>query len=142
MINQFNLRVYGLAVNERSEILLVEEAIRSRGGQRVVKFPGGGVELGEGIREALQREWREETGRELQRAEPLYYNDEFVASFFHAGHQIVCFYYRVWFDWSLPLIPETGDTEFVAFRWQRLDQLKPEHLSLPTDQQALRALAG
>lgn len=142
VVRQFNLRVYGLAVNDRNEILLVEEAIKSRGGQRIVKFPGGGVELGEGIREALQREWREETGCELVRSEPIYYNDDFVASFFHTGHQIVCFYYRVWFDWALPLTPESGDTEFIAFRWQPLHSLKPEELSLPTDRQALRVLVG
>ena len=50
-VDNFNIRVYALIQNGR-KILLSHELINNK---RVQKFPGGGVEYGEGIVEALQR---------------------------------------------------------------------------------------
>jgi len=44
MEKRFNIRVYGLWLNNNA-ILVNEELIR---GQQVIKFPGGGLEMGEG----------------------------------------------------------------------------------------------
>ncbi|TNE74221.1 MAG: NUDIX hydrolase, partial [Bacteroidetes bacterium] len=54
---RFNIRVYGILLNEKNEVLLSDER---RFGTAFTKFPGGGLEWGEGIKDALIRELQEE----------------------------------------------------------------------------------
>ena len=58
-IKSFNLRVYALII-EQEYILVSRELIM---GKYLYKFPGGGLEYGEGLIEVLQREIMEEMGR-------------------------------------------------------------------------------
>ena len=53
-MNRFNIRVYGLLINEQKQVLVSDELIR---GSYITKFPGGGLEFGEGTRNCLQREF-------------------------------------------------------------------------------------
>ena len=53
----FNVRVYGLLINENKQVLVSDEYIR---GDYITKFPGGGLEFGEGTRDCLKREFMEE----------------------------------------------------------------------------------
>lgn len=57
-----NLRSYGLLIRER-QVLIARETV---GRVLARKFPGGGVEDGETPEAALVREFREETGLEVQ----------------------------------------------------------------------------
>ena len=41
----FNIRVYGILINDKKQVLVSDEFIR---GGYYTKFPGGGLELGEG----------------------------------------------------------------------------------------------
>ena len=50
----FNIRVYGVLVNENRQVLVSDELIR---GKYYTKFPGGGLEYGEGTRDCLRREF-------------------------------------------------------------------------------------
>ena len=59
-LQRFNVRVYGLLMNDCEQILVADEVFKN--GNRATKFPGGGLELGEGTREGLAREFKEETG--------------------------------------------------------------------------------
>jgi len=56
-----NLRVYGVLLRD-DRVLIAAEYV---GQVFCWKFPGGGVEAGESVDEALRREWREETGLEI-----------------------------------------------------------------------------
>lgn len=66
------IRVYGIYINEREEVLLSDEFIY---GREVTKFPGGGLEFGEGTRECLEREMMEETGHRFEVLDHLYTTD-------------------------------------------------------------------
>ena len=48
----FNLRVYGILLGENKKVLVSDEFIR---GNYYTKFPGGGLEFGEGTRDCLKR---------------------------------------------------------------------------------------
>ncbi|MFM2327645.1 MAG: hypothetical protein RIR31_1847, partial [Bacteroidota bacterium] len=58
----FNIRVYGILINENKQVLVSDEFIR---GMQITKFPGGGLEFGEGTRDCLKREFMEEMNLEV-----------------------------------------------------------------------------
>ena len=59
-MNPFTQRTYGILINKKQEVLISDEF---RFGRYFRKFPGGGVEKGEGIIDALKREFKEELSR-------------------------------------------------------------------------------
>lgn len=88
----FNIRVYGILTDNQNRILVSDEYIR---GGYYTKFPGGGLEFGEGTRECLKREFIEEMNLEVQVGEHLYTTDFFQMSAFNPEHQIISIYYHV-----------------------------------------------
>ncbi|MBI3232490.1 MAG: NUDIX hydrolase, partial [Bacteroidetes bacterium] len=89
---KFNIRVYGLLYNEKNEILLSTENID---GYEFTKFPGGGLEFGEGTRECLIREFKEECGILVKVVDHIYTTDFFQPSAFNKKDQLISIYYRV-----------------------------------------------
>ena len=88
----FNLRVYGILINEHKQVLVSDELIR---GSYIIKFPGGGLEFGEGTRDCLQREFMEEMNLKVEIGEHIYTTDYFQMSAFNPEHQIISIYYFV-----------------------------------------------
>ncbi len=86
----FNLRVYGILINESKQVLVSDELIR---GSYITKFPGGGLEFGEGTRDCLQREFMEEMNLKVDIGEHIYTTDYFQMSAFNPEHQIISIYY-------------------------------------------------
>ena len=132
-MKNFNLRVYGLIINENQEILLSDEF---RFGHFFTKFPGGGVEKGEGIVDALHREFQEELNLKIEDATPFYFNDFYQESAFRKEDQIVSFYYLVKCDnskikvktYEIPFQEETEKQ-----RWISIGFLKENDLTFPID---------
>jgi ADP-ribose pyrophosphatase YjhB (NUDIX family) len=89
---RFNVRVYGILMNDQKQILVSDELIR---GGYYTKFPGGGLEYGEGTRDCLKREFIEEMNLKVAVKDHLYTTDFFQVSAFHPGHQIISIYYMV-----------------------------------------------
>ncbi len=87
--SRFNIRVYGLWI-EGGRLLVNEEMIR---GQRVIKLPGGGLELGEGPVAGLRREWMEELGLDIAVTGHFYTTDFFQQSAFDDSQVISLYYY-------------------------------------------------
>ena len=148
-LTRFNIRVYGLLINPHQQILVADEAFKS--GQLATKFPGGGLELGEGLMDGLKREFVEETGIEVEVKEHFYTTDFFVRSFFElsSDSQIISIYYLVESkDWSRIKISEKKfDFEFVkgkeaeSFRWVNISALKDEtDIVLPIDKVVVQKL--
>ncbi|RYZ19349.1 MAG: NUDIX hydrolase [Chitinophagaceae bacterium] len=89
-MGSFNVRVYGLLLNEAREVLVTDEWIR---GMRITKFPGGGLEFGEGTRDCLAREFLEEMNLRVEVGAHLYTTDFYQQSVYNPGHQIISIYY-------------------------------------------------
>ena len=88
----FNVRVYGILIGEDKQVLVSDELIR---GDYITKFPGGGLEFGEGTRDCLKREFKEEMDLEVVVGDHLYTTDFFQMSAFNPEHQIISIYYFV-----------------------------------------------
>lgn len=131
------LRVYGLLIHA-GHVLVSDELIK---GQRITKFPGGGLEFGEGLKDCLIREIREEIGVEAFDPVHFYTTDFFQQSSFHSTPmQVVSVYYtfRVADPAAIPVIevPFTGITgpgDQEVFRWLRIDGGREDDLTLPID---------
>lgn len=140
----FNLRVYGVLINEELQVLVSDELIR---GMYITKFPGGGLELGEGTRDCLQREFREEMDLAVEVGEHIYTTDYYQVSAFNPAHQIISIYYYVRalepiraplrekpFDFDaqqLKVYEATQETE--TFRFVNGEEFSPGSLTLPID---------
>ena len=88
----FNIRVYGILLGENKQVLVSDEFIR---GNYYTKFPGGGLEFGEGTRDCLKREFKEEMDLEVKITGHIYTTDFFQMSAFNPEHQIISIYYFV-----------------------------------------------
>ena len=143
-VGGFNLRVYGILINEKKEVLVSDEFIR---GNYYTKFPGGGLEFGEGTRDCLIREFKEEMDLNVEVCEHLYTTDFFQMSAFRPDHQIISIYYLVkalekitaplrdkLFDFDetqLAVYNDTGETE--TFRFIDWEEFSDESVTLPID---------
>jgi 8-oxo-dGTP diphosphatase len=145
-ISHFNVRVYGLIINEKNELLVSDEYCAN---QYMTKFPGGGLEFGEGLIEGLKREFIEECNEEIEILSHFYTTDFFIQSVFGNGGQLISVYYRVAFK-NTPNI-KTVETPFETLtptkdaqvlRWIPLETLKSEHLTWPVDQVVAKMLIG
>ena len=134
---QFNVRVYGLLINDNNEVLISDE---QEYGMQFTKFPGGGLEFGEGLIDGLKREFIEECNTEVQIVNHFYTTDFFVKSAFNDS-QIISVYYLVKAVSDLRFATKTivfdfdGEGEVLqSFRWVKLSELTVDAFTFPTDQ--------
>jgi 8-oxo-dGTP pyrophosphatase MutT (NUDIX family) len=147
--NKINVRVYGILIDGHKRVLVSDEYIR---GDYFTKFPGGGLELGEGTRDCLKREFKEETGLDVVVGEHLYTTDFYQQSAFNKEHQILSIYYYVHCNdlKNLPVhtVPfdftpeQTSDPagQSEALRWIDWDTLNDLTVSLPIDKVVVQLL--
>ncbi len=125
MSRRFNIRVYGICI--RQGLLLVsEELIR---GQWIIKFPGGGLEWGEGPHDCLRREWQEELGLDIEVGNHFYTTHFFQPSAYDDS-QVLSIYYHVSFS---PLQQPQNSNEGERIRWVPLEQVSANLFSMPID---------
>jgi 8-oxo-dGTP diphosphatase len=140
----FNVRVYGILINEKNQILLSDEFIR---GKYYTKFPGGGLEKGEGTRDCLKREFQEEMNLNVEVTEHLYTTDFYQQSAFNPDDQIISIYYiakpiepilfsltKKEFDFTeeqLKVYQQKSAIE--TFRFVTLESFSEKNVSLPID---------
>ena len=150
-MHRFNIRVYGILVNEQRQVLVSDELIR---GNRYTKFPGGGLEYGEGTRDCLKREFMEEMNLKVEVDSHLYTTDYFQESAFHPGQQIISIYYlvhpleeisvrlsNVAFDFDeQQMIIYNKENEIETFRFIDWDNLSEESVTLPIDKLVVKLI--
>lgn len=135
-VGRFNIRAYGIWINAKAEVLLSREIID---GQRVTKFPGGGLQFGEGLIECLQREWLEETGMIMEVIRHYYTTDYYQPSAFREDEQVMSIYYLVRSPEEPGVVHSLEEEQ--RFEWVPLERLQPQLFSLPIDQRVGRMLA-
>ncbi|MBL7884721.1 MAG: NUDIX hydrolase [Bacteroidia bacterium] len=128
-INRFNIRVYGILINEQNQVLVSDEIIK---GHHITKFPGGGLEFGEGIVDCLKREFMEETDNEIEISTHFYTTDFFQQSAYNPNHQIISIYYMVKPKHDF-FTPSNTTTEEQSFRWIELQNISANNFTLPID---------
>jgi 8-oxo-dGTP diphosphatase len=139
----FNVRVYGLLFNAGNEILISDE---QEYGMRFTKFPGGGLEHGEGLIEGLKREFIEECNVEIEVLSHFYTTDFYVKSAFNDS-QVISVYYTVKNTSPLNLMIKTKVFDFdgkgdilQSFRWVKLTDINPDDFLFPTDKRVAQLL--
>jgi len=139
-VKNFNLRVYGLLLVNKKVLITHEH----RGGMIMTKFPGGGVEKGEGLKDALVREFMEELNLKVEAGKLFYVNDFLQISYFNPADQVLSFYY-----WVTTKNPEK--IEVSAFKsalnpndqivdWVELNNLNEQDFTFPIDQCVVKQL--
>ena len=140
----FNIRVYGILINEQKQVLVSDEFIR---GNYYTKFCGGGLEKGEGTIDCLKREFIEEMNLRVEIKEHLYTTDFYQQSAFNPAHQIISIYYKVipleaitvpirtkafqFDEQQMKVYENTGETE--TFRFIDWENFSEEAVTLPID---------
>ncbi|RYD82313.1 MAG: NUDIX domain-containing protein [Sphingobacteriales bacterium] len=140
----FNIRVYGVLINEAKQVLVSDEYIR---GNYYTKFCGGGLEFGEGTIDCLKREFIEEMNLPVEVIDHLYTTDFYQQSAFNPAHQIISIYYIVkalapitvplrnqLFDFDeaqMEVYNQSGETE--TFRFVDWNDFSEASVTLPID---------
>jgi ADP-ribose pyrophosphatase YjhB (NUDIX family) len=140
----FNIRVYGILINDAKQVLVSDEYIR---GSYITKFPGGGLEFGEGTKACLEREFMEEMNLRVEAGEHIYTTDYFQRSAFDPRHQVISIYYKVYpkeaisihltekpFDFDdakMAIYASSGETE--TFRFVEWENFSGDTVTLPID---------
>lgn len=143
------IRVYGILKDSKNRVLVSDEFIR---GSYYTKFPGGGLEIGEGTRDCLKREFKEETNLDVTTGGHIYTTDFYQVSAFNTNDQILSIYYFVYAAEPINLITKTALFDFEphqiadtagnseVFRWAEWNDLTEESVSLPIDKVVVRIL--
>jgi ADP-ribose pyrophosphatase YjhB (NUDIX family) len=145
----FNVRVYGILIDKEDRLLVSDEFIR---GAYITKLPGGGLEIGEGTRDGLAREFMEEANLKITVGDHFYTTDFFQISAFNNVDQIISIYYLVYTadnsmiqtkEKAFDFLPEqVADNNGTAehLRWMPLDEISEDAMTLPIDKVAIKML--
>ena len=145
--NKVRVRACGIAVHKNSLLLVRHEGLGERG--QLWSFPGGGVEFGESLEEALVREFQEETGLEVEVG-----SQKFVYEYIQPPLHAIEIYFEVRATGGKirtgtdPEVPEEAqhlqETKFVTFEELRVmnDEYKHHILRQTESLEALLNLSG
>ena len=145
--HKFTVRAYGILVYE-NKILLCDEKI---GDFAFTKFPGGGVEFGEGPRECIVREIKEELNVDAETGAHIYTTDSYVQSAIAPEEQVIAIYFEARLKVAadvrrIPTEPVQqdfrGKANELRFRWVAIAGIRPEALTFELDRRALQAFLG
>ncbi len=143
-ISRYIVRVYALIINSTNEILISDEYQLN---MRMTKFPGGGLEFGEGTIDCLKREAVEEFGQEIEVLEHFYTTDYFQQAQFYDNAQLLSIYYLAKF--VDPIQFKISKTQFdfeleengaQSFRWMNLKDLNFNEMTFPVDKKVVKLL--
>ena len=142
MSKKFNVRVYGIL--EKDNCVLVSD--EDRFGKQFTKFPGGGLEWGEGVEDCLIREFKEELSVDIQVNSLFYLTDYFQVSAFNEKDQIISIYYYVQTDQLSQIHTVSNQFDFNGqeqiFRWVERSDVLVEEVTFPIDEKVAKKLSS
>ena len=135
--SQFTIRVYGLIINDLNEVLVTDEFQLNR---KMTKFPGGGMQFGEGPIDCLRRELMEECNQEIGGIEHFYTTDFYQKALFWDDYQLVSIYYLARLRGAAQFRVSTQALDFSemtngsqSFRWVSAELLNTSEFTFPID---------
>jgi len=143
-IKHFNIRVYAIILKDSSLVLLSDEYMMD---MKMTKFPGGGMNFGEGPADAIRREAVEEFKQEIELIRHYYTTDFFQRSKFFPDHQLISIYWLARFTEQIKFRISTKPFDFKemingnqSFRWCDISKMTSEDLTFPIDRIVLGML--
>ncbi len=143
-IKRYIIRVYALIINSNNEILISDEFQLN---MRMTKFPGGGMQFGEGTIDCLKREAVEEFGQEIEVLEHFYTTDYFQPTQFYDDAQLLSIYYFAKFIDPIKFKISNKSFNFEqekngdqSFRWVKLDDIDINEITFPVDKKVAKLL--
>ncbi len=142
----FNVRAYMLIINYKDYSVLVSDEFRFE--RYMTKFPGGGLNFGEGTLDCIHREAMEEFGQEVKILEHFYTTDFFQVPYHRNDQQLFCVYYMAKFTKPIAFkiskkpfdFPGEID-EHQSFRWLRIAKMNnTKDITFPIDQKVAAML--
>ena len=156
---RFNVRVYFMLVagasdetldqgtaglNADDKVLVSDEVIA---GRNCTKWPGGGLEFGEGPKDCAMREAREELGQDIVLGPLVHATGSFVRSAWRPEEQVLCQYYLARLDapptFEVTEVPFSADQSTAqTFRWVQLGDFDGSAFTFATDREAWAKVRG
>jgi len=141
-MKNFNVRVYGILIQD-GNVLLSDEYIK---GNKITKFPGGGLEYGEGTIDCVIREFKEEMDLNVEIVSHFYTTDFFVVSAFSPNNQVISIYYLVKAMEEIKAPISTTPHNYKAkagaqsFRWIQWQDIQEDDMTLIIDKKVAELL--
>ena len=125
----FNVRVYAL-LEHKGKVLVMHEPFQ---GKLIYKFPGGGLEFGEGTKDCIKRELKEELNLKVEVHDHLYTQDFFVLNAFDPTEQVLLIYYKATITDSALAKLKVLDADINELLWLSKEELFADKFTLEAD---------
>lgn len=125
----FNVRVYALLENN-GKVLVLHEPFQ---GKLIYKFPGGGLEFGEGTKDCVKREILEELNINVDVQSHFYTQDFFKLNAFNSKEQVLLIYYKASVTAKELKKLKVLDADIAELLWIEPKNLKDKDFTLEAD---------